>query len=152
MRSPVSSVNAPATIPHRTRDGPRGKSMTTIVTASPLAVAQSTTRYFYFYMALSVAAVTFLGFAPTFWLPMATHTFKANPIVYVHGLVFSSWTLFFVFQTWLASSGRITRHRAVGLIGISFATAMTIFGTLVTVNTLKVAASLGQKDEGIAFA
>src|SRR5438552_18308847 len=122
MRSPGSSVKAPATtIAHRTRDGPRGNGMTTIVTASPLVVAQSTTKYFYLYMALSCAAVAFLGFAPTFWLPMASHTFKANPIVYVHGLVFSSCTLFFVFQTWIASSCCIIRLTSVVYIGIWFA-------------------------------
>jgi hypothetical protein len=125
--------------------------MTTLTTSST-RVAAPAAPYFYFYMALSCTAVAFLGFAPTFWLPMATHTFKANPIIYVHGIVFFSWTLFFCFQTWLAASGRVLRHRAVGLIGISFATAMTIFGTLAAINAMKVAATAGQKDEGIAFA
>jgi hypothetical protein len=126
--------------------------MTTVVTTPSQAAVRSTTGYFYFYMALSCAAVAFLGFAPTFWLPLASHKFQANPVVYIHGLVFFSWTLFFVFQTWLASSGRIMRHRSVGLIGISFATAMTIFGTLVAINAMKVAAAQGQTNEGVAFA
>src|SRR5213080_1090103 len=38
------------------------------------------------------------------------------------------------------------------MIGISFATAMTIFGALVSINLMKTAAALGLKDEGIAFA
>jgi hypothetical protein len=52
---------------------------------------------------------------------VAQGTFRANPIVHIHGLAFFAWTLFFVYQTWLAASGRLARHRAVGLIGVSFA-------------------------------
>lgn len=126
--------------------------MTTLTAAPPRAGVRVTTTNFYFYMALSCAAVAFIGFAPTFWLPMAKHSFSANPIIYVHGTVFFCWTLFFCFQTWLASSGRVMNHRSVGLIGVSFATAMTIFGTLAAINSMKVAALAGQRTEGIAFA
>ena len=38
------------------------------------------------------------------------------------------------------------------MIGVSFATAMTIFGVLASINLMKTAAGLGLKDEGIAFA
>ena len=44
------------------------------------------------------------------------------------------------------------KHRDVGMIGVSFATAMTIFGTLAAINTMKTSAALGLKSEGIAFA
>src|SRR5215204_3611293 len=60
-------------------------------------------------------------------------------------------SLSFVFQSWLAASGRLTRHRSVGMIGISLATAMTIFGFLVGVSAMKRSAAIGQTDEGIAF-
>jgi hypothetical protein len=126
--------------------------MTTVMDARARHAAGTSEKYFYFYMALSCAAVAFLGFAPTYWLPMATGTFKSNPIVHIHGMVFFSWTLFFSFQTWLAASGRIARHRTIGMVGISFATAMVIFGTLVAIHSMKTAAALGLKDEGIAFA
>jgi hypothetical protein len=123
----------------------------TTLTAASRATTRSTTN-FYFYMALSCAAVAFLGFAPTFWLPLANHNFKAGPVIYVHGTIFFGWSLFFCFQTWLAASGRVMRHRAVGMIGVSFATAMTIFGTLAAISAMKVAAAGGLKDDGIAFA
>src|SRR6478736_4601771 len=126
--------------------------MTTLVETPTQIAARASTQYFYFYMALSCAAVAFLGFAPTYLLPMAARTFKSNPIVHIHGLVFFAWTLFFCFQSWLAASGRIANHRSVGMIGISFATAMTIFGVLVTINSMKTAAASGFKEEGIAFA
>src|SRR5882757_4807773 len=103
-------------------------------------------------MALACIAVAFLGFAPTYWLPLASGSFSSTPVVHFHGMLFFAWTLFFAFQTWLAASGQITRHRTMGMIGVSLATAMTIFGFLVSVNAMKRSAALGLTDEGIAFA
>ncbi|SDI48566.1 MULTISPECIES: hypothetical protein [Bradyrhizobium] len=119
---------------------------------SPRALAEARASYFYFYMALACMAVAFIGFAPTYWLPMASRSFSASPVVHFHGTVFFVWTLYFAFQSWLAASGRIARHRAIGMIGISLATAMTIFGFLVAVEAMKRSAALGQTDAGVAFA
>jgi hypothetical protein len=126
--------------------------MTTVATASTRSTAGSDATPFYLYMALSCAAIAFLGFAPTYWLPLASKALKVNPVVHVHGALFFSWSLYLVFQTWLASSGRISRHRSVGMIGVSFATAMAIFGTLVAINAMKEAAAIGMRAEGTAFA
>jgi hypothetical protein len=127
--------------------------MTTLIDRNPARVtAQSHTQYFYFYMALACAAVAFLGFAPTYWLPMASGKLPPMPIVHFHGLLFFAWTLYFAFQSWLAASGEVARHRTMGMIGVSLATAMTIFGFLVAVNAMKRSAALGMTDEGIAFA
>jgi hypothetical protein len=115
------------------------------------AIASSPAQYFYFYMALSCVAVAFLGFAPTYWLPVASGLFPSMPVVHFHGLLFFAWTLYFAFQSWLAASGRIARHRTIGMIGVSLATAMTIFGFLVAVNVMKRSAAIGLTDAGIAF-
>lgn len=117
----------------------------------PRAFARAQTRYFYFYMALACMAVAFLGFAPTYWMPLAKRSFSASPVVHFHGLLFFAWSLYFVFQSWLAASGKVARHRAVGMIGVSLATTMTIFGFLVAVNAMKRAAAAGLADQGIAF-
>jgi hypothetical protein len=116
------------------------------------AIASSQARYFYFYMALSCMAVAFLGFAPTYWLPLASGSFPSMPVIHFHGVLFFTWTLYFAFQTWLAASGRIARHRTIGIIGVSLATAMTIFGFLAAVSAMKRSAALGLTDAGIAFA
>jgi hypothetical protein len=103
--------------------------MTTLTDFNPpRALAHSQTGYFYFYMALACTAVAFLGFAPTYWLPLAKRSLSASPVVHFHGLLFFAWSLYFAFQSWLAASGRVARHRTTGLIGVSLATAMTIFG------------------------
>ena len=77
---------------------------------------------------------------------MAAGSFKAPPIYHLHGLLFFSWTLYFIFQTWLASSGRVARHRSVGLIGVSLATAMSFFGFVVGITSVKrdTAAGMGE--------
>jgi hypothetical protein len=109
-------------------------------------------RNFYFHMALACTAVAFVGFAPTYWMPLAAGSFASTPVVHFHGLLFFAWTLYFAFQTWLAASGRTALHRSVGVIGVSLATAMTIFGFLVAVNAMKRSAAMGETDAGIAFA
>ena len=115
------------------------------------ADATSSARYFYFHMALACAAVAFLGFVPTYFAPLASGSFAGTPVIHVHGVLFFTWSVFFVFQAWLAASGKIVRHRSVGLIGVSLATAMTIFGFLVAVGSMKRSAAVGQTDAGIAF-
>src|SRR4029453_1767656 len=45
-------------------------------------------RYFYFNMALACAAVAFLGFAPTYFLPLSAGKLSAPPSVHVHGIGF----------------------------------------------------------------
>ena len=103
-------------------------------------------------MALACTAVAFIGFAPTYWLPLANRSFSASPVVHFHGLLFFAWSLYFAFQSWLAASGKVAWHRTIGMIGVSLATAMTIFGFLVAVNAMKRSAAAGLTDDGIAFA
>lgn len=102
-------------------------------------------------MSLACAATAFLGFAPTYWVPLANRTFSASPVIHFHGLLFFTWSLYFVLQTWLAASGRVANHRALGIAGVSLASAMTIFGFLASVHVMQHSATLGQKEAGIAF-
>ncbi|MEY9126268.1 hypothetical protein [Bradyrhizobium yuanmingense] len=111
----------------------------------------SPARYFYLHMALACAATAFLGFAPTYWVPLAHRTLSTSPVIHFHGLLFFTWSLYFVLQTWLAASGRVVNHRSFGIVGVSLATAMVIFGFFASVTSMKNAAALGQADAGIAF-
>jgi len=116
----------------------------TTASARPLAREQS--RYFYFYMAIACAAVAFVGFLPTYWMPIAAGAFHAAPVNHLHGLLFFSWTIYFIYQTWLAASGRVARHRDVGLLGVSLATTMIFFGVTVGIVSVKrdIAAGMGE--------
>jgi hypothetical protein len=73
-------------------------------------------------------------------------------VIHVHGLLFFTWSLYFVIQTWLAASGRVVNHRSLGIVGVSLATAMTMMGFLASVHVMQQSAAIGQTDAGVAFA
>ena len=106
---------------------------------------------FYFWMAVAIAATAFMGFAPTFWIPLAQGVPERFVAAGIHGALFFGWTLFLVCQTWLAMSGKIARHRHVGLIGVSLATAMAIFGTLTAIGEAKRQLATHYPDGAEAF-
>jgi hypothetical protein len=109
------------------------------------------TRFFYVGMAITCALIAFAGFTPTYWAPMMAGTLDVAPIVHLHGLVFTAWTLFFILQTSLAASGRIERHRALGLLGVSLATAMLFVGLAAAIHSLENSIEAGYGDRAIAF-
>jgi hypothetical protein len=105
--------------------------------------------FFYVWIAVAMSATALIGFIPTFWAPMARGAHPPSPIITIHGLVFSAWPLFLVMQTWFMATGRTSRHREVGLIGIALATAMTIFGVMAAINVCQRAAAIGALDAGL---
>jgi hypothetical protein len=98
-----------------------------------IPAAAAKTHSFYLTMAITCMAVAVLGFAPTYFLPIAEGRFASPPIVHVHGAVFFSWTLYFVAQTWMVAAGNTRLHREWGLLGVAIATAMvfTVFATTI---------------------
>ncbi len=92
---------------------------------------------FYMWTAIAMAATAFIGFAPTFWLPMAQGVPENIGVIALHATLFYGWNFFLIYQTWLVTTGNTARHRDTGMIGISLATAMVIFGTLAGLNSLK---------------
>lgn len=98
---------------------------------------------FYFSMSVIFAVIAFGGFAPTYLVPMATHSFEGPALVHLHGFLFFAWTILLVVQTRLVGSGRVDLHRGVGLGGISLATAMIFTAVALLALRLKVAAAAG---------
>jgi hypothetical protein len=127
-------------------------STATTMDERPLSILALKATNFYVYMSVSAALVAFLGFAPTYWAPLMNGTFKGHPVIHLHAAVFYSWALFVVLQTWLAASGKIARHRTLGIAGVSLATAMTIFGFLVAIAQMGSFAAAGYREAGEAFA
>ncbi|MBI1360526.1 MAG: hypothetical protein GC155_09640 [Alphaproteobacteria bacterium] len=120
----------------------------TTIDGAPQAVRRPR---FYFWIAVAMAATAFLGFAPTFWIPLAQGLPENISVLAIHGTLFFGWTLFVIYQAWLVSSGNVARHRDVGLIGVSLATAMVIFGVLAAINSAQRAAELNAAEAGEAF-
>jgi hypothetical protein len=109
------------------------------------------TRWFYVWMAGACALIAFGGFAPTYWLQLAPATFVGSPLLHLHGLLFSAWTLFFLAQTTFVARGKLGDHRSWGLAGISLATAMVIVGFAAADEVLARRLAAGFGDRARAF-
>jgi uncharacterized membrane protein YozB (DUF420 family) len=96
-------------------------------------LAARTPSLFFLWVSVACAALIFGGFVPTYWAPLATTSLgEMAPVVHLHGIIFFSWALFLLLQTWLIGQRRVAAHRSVGLVGISLATAMVILGFIVS--------------------
>lgn len=91
---------------------------------------------FYVTMAAISVAIAFSGFFMTYWVQVARGTFVGAPMLHLHGLLFTLWTLFFLSQALMVADRRLRSHRAWGLAGISLATAMLFTGLAVAIQGL----------------
>lgn len=97
--------------------------------AAPAVEGASRERRFYTRMALLLAALVFLGFAPSFYLRGIVPAYpRPNPSlplsVILHGGIFTLWMLAFVAQTQLVASGRRDLHVKLGAASMILAMAM----------------------------
>ena len=98
----------------------------------------SAERKFYSRMALFLAALVFLGFAPSFYLRDVVPPYpRPNPSlptwVLLHGAVFTAWMLAIIAQTQLGAAGRRDVHMKLGIATVMLAIAMVPLMYLVTV-------------------
>ncbi len=103
-------------------------------------------------MAATCFAVGVIGFLPTYWVPMAQGTLDVAPITHLHALFFYGWLVLLVRQTSLAASGRLARHRELGIVGVALATGMCFVGLGMAINSLKRLEAAGAGDPARAFA
>ena len=69
-------------------------------------------RVFYSSLAIALALVVFVGFAPTYYLrpldptppPTVTGATSLSRLAHIHGAVFTGWVLLFVIQTSLIAT------------------------------------------------
>lgn len=106
---------------------------------------------FYVTMAATFVLIAFGGFFMTYWMQVARGTFVGPPMLHLHGLLFSLWTLFFLSQALLVANRRLKAHRAWGLLGISLATAMFFTGMAVAIGGLQDRLEAGYGDAARAF-
>ena len=124
----------------------------TVTVADPVVRVAAVRERFYVRMAAVCVAVGALGFAPTYWVPLAGGTLSVAPITHLHGLVFYAWLLFFLAQTSLVASGRVGYHRELGLAGIALATAMFFVGMGVSIHRIQELEAAGLGMAGRRFA
>jgi hypothetical protein len=99
------------------------------------AVPRSAERsLFYVWISAYCVFLSFGGFTPTYFAPIAVGALReVAPVVHIHGLLFFSWSLLLLVQTWYVSQDMTLRHRSLGLAGISLGTAMVATGLIVNV-------------------
>ncbi len=120
--------------------------------AAAINPARRTMGTFYVWMAALSVLIAFSGFAETYWLQIPAGTFTGSPLLHLHGILFSAWTLFFLSQTWLAASGRMQHHRAWGVAGVSLATAMVFVGFATSIASMQKDVAAGFAHQARAFA
>src|SRR3982751_5709255 len=106
---------------------------------------------FYVMMASVFVGIAFGGFFGTYWLQLGRGTFTGSPMLHLHGLLFSLWTLFFLSQALLVANRQLKSHRAWGLAGSSLATAMLFTGRAVAIQGLQARLDAGYGDAARAF-
>lgn len=113
------------------------------VFASTLPVAQRAPR-FHFHIAAALCATGFLGFAPTYWVPLFQGALQLPPLVHLHAALFYGWLLMHLRQSWLAGSGQIARHREWGMAGIALASGMCFVGIATGINSVHRSAAVSE--------
>jgi len=111
-----------------------------VTKARPRTVARDP---FFAAMSAVILAIVLSGFAPTLYL---RPVFKPLPIpgyLYLHGIVLTSWFVWFTMQTFLIQSRRTALHRRLGVAGAVLAVAVPFAGLLATSQVVGRVVALG---------
>jgi hypothetical protein len=103
--------------------------MTTLAISPDRAALE---RRFFTGIALVILATVLIGFSRSFFLRPLFPDWPspAEPVFYVHGVLFTAWIALFVVQASLVSKGRADLHRRIGPWGAGLAVAPRDAATL----------------------
>lgn len=121
-----------------------------MATTAPPRISPNVERRFFSATAVAGLAVTFIGFAPTYFLMRWFGTPPLPWIVHVHGLVFTGWVLLYLTQTSLIATGRRDLHKQVGAAGIVLGMVMVVVGIAVAIEGARRGAGEPGRDQ-LAF-
>lgn len=100
---------------------------TPVIALSPARAPRSDLTLFVVGLVL-VLGIVFAGFAPTFYLKGLFGTPPLSNLLFVHGVVMSTWIALLVVQTALVEFGRTDLHRRVGVAGAGVAVLLVVIG------------------------
>jgi hypothetical protein len=90
-------------------------------------------KYFYFAMSLTIAAIVVWGFSHTVEQNLL-HAAPPRPLLlWFHGAAFSTWVLFFIFQSLLVRTRNVRVHRFFGWFGVALAAVMVPLGVAIAI-------------------
>jgi len=104
----------------------------------PAAGARARDHRFFTLMAVALALVVFIGFAPTYYLRswMGGGRELAG-LVHLHGVLSTGWMLLFVAQTSLVSAGRTDLHRRLGLLAAALVPTLGVVGVITAITAAR---------------
>jgi hypothetical protein len=92
-------------------------------------------------MALAMVITVFIGFSRSYYLKPWYGTPELGTLLHLHGLVFTTWVVFFLAQTTLVASGRTYLHRRMGIAGAVLAALVVIVGLTVAITRVSTGVS-----------
>src|SRR6185295_2421075 len=99
------------------------------IESTPRARPKRSDSVFFPLMAIAMALVVFVGFAPTYYLREQFNGPPLNLLRMIHGAAFTGWIALLVTQTGLIAANRRDVHRKLGVAGAGLAVLMVILGT-----------------------
>nr|AIA17292.1 Unknown Function [uncultured bacterium] len=109
--------------------------------AKPVPIRLTDERKFFAGMALIMVALTFVGFAPSYYLAPAFGAKPLSMLLHVHGMVYTLWMVLYLVQTGLVSARRTDIHRLIGPAGVTLAVVMVPLGVATAIIGKQVAAA-----------
>lgn len=92
---------------------------------------------FFSVMAIAAAAVVFVGFARTYYLSAWTGMPALPLLVDIHAMLFTTWIVFFFFQTALIATYRTALHKRLGAFGAVLAVTMVVVGYVTSIQAAR---------------
>lgn len=89
--------------------------------------------YFYFSMSLLIAAIVIYGFSHTISDNLIHPAIPRPLLLYFHGICFSAWVAFFIFQSALVRTRNVRIHRTTGWFGAALGAVMILLGYSIAV-------------------
>jgi hypothetical protein len=99
-------------------------------------------KYFYFLMSLLIIVAIVYGFIFTVERNLVHPAVQRPWILYVHATIFTGWLAFFLLQTILVRSRKVTWHRRLGGFGV-------VLGSLIPIVGVSTAIVMGRFNIGV---
>lgn len=87
--------------------------------------------------ALVMLAMVLSAFPYTYFGPVLARPPAFSIVYHLHGLLFFAWIGLYAWQTRLVASGRIARHRELGLAGIAISAMMLPMGMVLVIKAIE---------------
>lgn len=94
--------------------------------------------FFYMGMSLFFMILVFIGFGPSYFMPLlsgqeaSTITVEMSWIVHVHAIIYLAWMVLLILQTILISKDKTEAHMKLGLCGVGLGIVVILIGGLMT--------------------